>query len=59
MVTTVLTPAMFAKRMNEIAKLDDEEECHTKADDLMCDLLKSLGYDRGVKTFMSMERFYA
>jgi hypothetical protein len=55
----VLTPKAFAAEMNEIAKLVDHEERHTKADDLMCDLLKSLGYDRGVRTFKDIERFYA
>lgn len=58
MVTTVLTPATFTKKMEEIAKLDDEEECHTKADDLMCDLLSALGYDRGVRVFRDIT-FYA
>ena len=59
MVTKVLTPKDFTRKMGEISKLTDHEERHAKADDLMCDLLSALGYDRGVRIFRDTTRFYA
>jgi argininosuccinate synthase len=56
--TSIARP-LIAKRQIEIAKLTDHEERHAKADDLMCDLLSALGYDRGVRIFRGTTRFYA
>ena len=59
----------FAERMKEIsgnAEVSpygvgyiDVEKSHKKADQLMCDLLETLGYGRGVKIFNKMGKWYA
>ena len=47
--------------MKKIAKdyADDPEVMHGKADDLVCELLKSLGYLEGLKIYEKMEKWYA
>jgi len=56
-----MTPKEFADRMREIAKYadDDTEAAHGNADDLMCQLLTTLGYHEGVQIFVEMPRWYA
>ena len=54
-----MTPEQFAKRMREIAKETDTEDRHINADNLMCDLLKELGYGEGVDIFEDMYKWYA
>lgn len=51
----------FADAMREIAKQaeDDEEIGHHAADDLMCELLRELGYGEGIDIFESMPKWYA
>lgn len=36
----------------------DEVSWHTKADDLLCELLRRLGYDEVVKEFESIPKWY-
>ena len=36
----------------------DEEKSHLEADRLMCEVLKSLGYEVGVRVFEGMPRWY-
>lgn len=57
----VMTPLEFEKKMMEIVVKYgvDHESAHGCADDLMCDLLRSLGYDRGVHIFERMEKWYS
>ena len=56
-----LTPEEFAEQMMDIAESDryDQYSGHVAGDDLMCDLLKSLGYEEGVQWFESMDKWYA
>ena len=65
----VLTPKEFAKAMKDISdKLVnppkdrpyyDEEYGHAEMDDLMCDLLRSLGYGDGVDIFENTDKWYS
>ena len=55
-------PKKFAREMREIADRmdkDGEEICHIDADELICDLLKHLGFEDGVKVFEDMPKWYA
>ena len=55
-----MTPEEFAKRMREIfASGYDPERAHGDADDLLCEVLASLGYKEGVDTFRQATRWYA
>ena len=51
----------FKNRMIEIKKqyARDPEKLHPLADDLMCDVLESLGYDEGIAVFNTMDKWYA
>ncbi len=59
--TPPMQPHEFARRMREIAQSaeDDPEVGHLKADNLMIELLRSLGYGEGVNIFDEMPRWYA
>ena len=54
-----MTPEEFAKKMEELSLNGDIEEAHGNADDLMCELLRQLGYGEGVQIFQEMEKWYA
>ena len=56
-----ITAAEFERRMKEIDENTraGEEDCHRAADRLMCDALRSLGYDAGVEIFEKMGKWYA
>ena len=49
----------FANEMRRLAKMDNPEVAHSKADKLMCELLTELGYGEGVKIFDDMFKWYA
>ena len=53
------TPQEFAKKMSQLAESGDPEADHIKADELMCQLLTSLGYGKGVKIFREMYKWYS
>ena len=56
----MITPAEFEQRMKELREdIEDIEERHIKADELLCETLKSLGYDAGVKLFERTRKWYA
>lgn len=61
----VLTPEEFAIAMAQIKtgvcydRMYDQEDQHFDADELMCNVLRSLGYDEGVDIFDSMPKWYA
>ena len=59
--TMPITPAEFEDKMKEIINDNsiDQELKHTAADDLMMEVLKSLGYEKGVQYFDAMEKWYA
>lgn len=57
-----MTPEEFKMKMAAYAKMSEEgdkEDPHRDADELMCDLLISFGYDEGVKIFLDMPKWYA
>lgn len=60
-----MSPEEFADKMTKIASHVDEfghfddEVVHIKADDLMCDLLRSLGYQEGVHIFENLPKYYS
>ncbi len=53
------TPKEFAEKMYQLAESGDAEADHVKADELMCQLLTSLGYGEGVKIFRDMYKWYS
>lgn len=38
---------------------DDEEVCHAKMDDLMCETLEKFGCHEGVRIFRETHKYYA
>lgn len=54
-----MTPEEFKERMRLIKKIEDEEERHIEADELMCKLLEAIGYHDGIKIFRDMDKMYA
>lgn len=56
-----MTPDEFYRRMRRIMQSawEDRERAHAEGDDLMCELLTQLGYDRGVQVFRNTEKWYA
>lgn len=56
---TEIGPREFARRMQILVDNDDIERRHEDADALMCEVLTSLGYDEGVKSFVEMSKWYA
>lgn len=59
-----ITPEEFERRMKSIKatyyeKYGDKELAHRFADDLMIEVLKSLGYSEGVLVNNSMAKWYA
>ena len=57
-----MTPDEFYKRMADIygdSDYYDIEEGHLRADELICDVLKSLGYEKGIELFENADKWYA
>ena len=56
-----MTPAEFEDKMRIILRDDDNdlEMFHVRADELMCEVLRGLGYEAGVKIFEEHKRWYA
>lgn len=55
----LMTPEQFKAEMEELAKNGDLEDRHGLADDLMCSVLRDLGYGAGVDRFEWLEKWYA
>lgn len=55
----VLTPTEFAEAMKHIADMRFIDDSHYAGDELMCNLLRSMGYQEGVEIFENMDRWYA
>lgn len=57
----IITPDEFRDRMYEIKEKNDgyPETMHIEMDELMCEMLKSLGYEGGVKIFEKQEKWYS
>ena len=55
-----ITPKEFKDLMQKIIdSSNDPESNHGDADNLLCEVLTSLGYDEGVKIFEQMDKWYA
>jgi hypothetical protein len=54
-----------AKEKEAVEKLvylqtnEDKESVHTKADEILCNLLRDTGYGEAVKAFEKIEKWYA
>lgn len=56
----MISPKEFAEEMKRIAeRKTDEEACHIEMDDYMCDVLRQLGFEEGVATFMNTPKWYS
>jgi hypothetical protein len=55
----VMTPEEFAAKMREILVGVDLEDEHVEADNLMCRVLRDLGYTEGVTVFLQADMWYA
>ena len=49
----------FKEKMEQLKNNRDYEVAHEKADDLMCEVLISLGYAEGVQAFREITKWYA
>lgn len=49
----------FANEMRRIDRNDNTEMAHILADELMCKLLRELGYGEGVDIFEKMDKWYS
>ena len=56
-----MTPEKFKLKMNELATSDnlDKEDRHRLMDALMCEVLRSIGYDDGIDIFEATSKWYA
>ena len=68
-----MTPTEFAKKMKDLRENgpypdgywvterdpNDIEDMHVQMDELMCEVLKDLGYSEGVETFTLTAKWYA
>ena len=54
-----MTPEEFLEKMREQAENYDIEKVHSRMDDLLCEVLESLGYEEGVRVFQDNEKWYA
>ncbi len=56
----VMTPEEFAKKVREaFSGPGDAENWHAEADYVMCELLRQLGYGKGVDIFEAGQKWYA
>lgn len=56
----VLTPKQFENKMKKVFTPNyDKEDAHIAADSLMCELLRTLGYDAGVEVFKTSFKYYS
>lgn len=44
------------KQLNDIAKIDDTETAHINADDVLCNLLSTLGYQDVIDAYMEVDK---
>ena len=53
------TPQEFAEKMKSLAVSNDTENRHSDMDALMCETLRTLGYEEGVEIFENTDKWYA
>lgn len=54
-----MSPEEFLVKMKNIDTIADIEQRHKEADNLLCELLKQLGYNEGIEIFHSMKLWYS
>ena len=54
-----ITPEEFKNAMEAVFKSHDIELRHAEADQIMCDTLRELGYEDGVKVFEEAYKWHA
>ena len=56
-----ITSADFLVEMNKLVNAygEDAERFHFEADELLCEVLESLGYELGVQMFREKEKWYS
>ena len=54
-----MTPEEFAKKMEDLTLTPGLENRHMQADDLMCEILCSMGYQKGVDIYKDMDKWHA
>lgn len=57
----IMTPEEFAEKMRQISVkyFDNAEAAHGYGDDLLCEMLIELGYEKGIKIWINLERWYS
>ena len=50
---------IYTNKIKELDKYNDTEEFHIKADDLMCEILKKLGFEEFVEIFDNRDKWYS
>ena len=65
-MSNIMSPEEFKKKMKELQIKEelrgiyfDREEMHIAMDELMCEVLNSLGYEEGVEIFQNTYKWYA
>jgi hypothetical protein len=53
-----ISPEEFKDKMQQCIDCPDAEEGHVKADELMMEVLESLGYNEGVDLFRDNMKFF-
>jgi hypothetical protein len=54
-----LTPKEFKIKIKSLVNKDDYEKAHGEMDNILCDLLISLGYQAGIKIFKKQGKWYS
>jgi hypothetical protein len=54
-----MTPEEALAKLTELQASRDYEDSHITADEILCDLLKSLGHQEVVDAFNKLEKWYA
>lgn len=54
-----MTDDDYAKQIEALENTGDQEMAHADADDLLCSILKSLGYVKTVEAFNNLSKWYA
>ncbi len=55
----MMTREEALKRLDALAESGDTEAAHSEADDILCDLLKELGYGAVVAAWEQIDKWYA
>lgn len=54
-----MTKEQFYKEMKIISEMKDVEKRHELADELLIEVLITLGYDKGCELFQKMDKWHA